>query len=329
MLIPLLFMGDVVGRLFREFAITLAVSILISLVVSLTLTPMMCARLLRHQHVSEQGWFIEQQRRDPRRHGRRLRRLLRSCSAIRRSRCVVAARHARADGGALRHRAQGVLPVQDTGAIQVITEAPQSVSFPAMAERQQALARLILEDEASPSLSSFIGIDGINATLNSGRMLITLMSREDARRRATEVIAAAAARGSQAVPGITLYMQPVQDLTIEDRVSRTQFQFTLEDPNADRAERVGAEADRSAEAARRNWPTSPATSRTAGCRPSSTSTATPPAALASASRRSTTRSTTLLASATSRRSYTQANQYRVVLEVGAACHLGPEALGAD
>jgi multidrug efflux pump len=230
-LIPLLFMADVVGRLFREFAITLAVSILISLVVSLTLTPMMSARLLRHMHAGEQGWFY------------------RKSGAV--LDWIVKA-YARQLEWVLGHQPltllvavatlgltawlyvlvpKGFFPVQDTGAIQAISEAPQSVSFAAMADRQQAAAKVILSEPDVTGLSSFIGVDGANATLNSGRMLITLAPTEERSRNATEIIASLRARLQQ-VPGITLYMQPVQDLTIEDRVSRTQFQFIMEDPDA-------------------------------------------------------------------------------------------------
>ncbi|HEY8550983.1 MAG TPA: efflux RND transporter permease subunit, partial [Vicinamibacterales bacterium] len=232
-LIPLLFMADVVGRLFREFAITLAVSIMISLVVSLTLTPMMSARLLKHQHESDQGRFYRWS-------GKVLDGLIH--------------RYAGALRWVLRHQPatlavaiatllltvalyilvpKGFFPVQDTGAIQVITEAPQSVSFSAMAERQQAAARAILEEPDVANLSSFIGVDGTNATLNSGRMLVTLVPHEQRSRTALEIIDSLRER-VRSVPGISVYFQPVQDLTIEDRVSRTQFQLTLEDPDADR-----------------------------------------------------------------------------------------------
>ena len=232
-LIPLLFMGDVVGRLFREFAITLAVAILISAVVSLTLTPMMCARLLRHTPESEQGWFY-------RRSGRFF--------------DAVIARYARMLDWVLERQAatllvaagtlvltvvlyvfvpKGFFPLQDTGVIQGVSEARQSISFAAMAERQQALAKVVLEDPAVASLSSFIGVDGVNTTLNSGRVLINLKPLEERRVHAVEVIRRLQQRLAK-VEGITLYMQPVQDLTIEDRISRTQYQFSVED--ADPAE---------------------------------------------------------------------------------------------
>jgi multidrug efflux pump len=231
-LIPLLFMGDVVGRLFREFAITLAVAILISAVVSLTLTPMMCAKLLKHTPEAEQGWFYRES-------GRLLER-------------VIARYGAMLDWVLDRQRAtlwvalgtlaltvllyvfvpKGFFPVQDTGVIQGISEAPQSISFSAMAERQRALARAVLEDPAVDSLSSFIGVDGINTTLNSGRVLINLKPLEERRVSAVEVIRRLQPRLAK-LEGIALYMQPVQDLTIEDRVSRTQFQFSVEDADPD------------------------------------------------------------------------------------------------
>jgi multidrug efflux pump len=232
-LIPLLFMADVVGRLFREFAITLAVSILISLVVSLTLTPMMSARLLRHQKDAEQGWFY-------RRTGAIIDRII---SAYGRQLAWVLQHQPATLLVALLTLAltvalyvvvpKGFFPVQDTGAIQAISEAPQSVSFSAMAERQREAARAILKEPDVTSLSSFIGVDGSNQTMNSGRMLITLAPHDRRTRTATEVIASLRQR-LQSVPGITLFLQPVQDLTIEDRVSRTQFQFIMEDPDADR-----------------------------------------------------------------------------------------------
>ncbi len=225
-LIPLLFMGDVVGRLFREFAITLAVSILISLVVSLTLTPMMCARMLSapqpHTGAEAHG-FLD---RVIARYGVALDWVLghqRATLAVTLGTLVLTA---------LLYLVvpKGFFPVQDNGAIQAITEAPQSISFAAMAERQQALGLKILEDPAVTSLSSFIGIDGSNATLNSGRMLINLKPPGQRRDSALAIIARLQA-AAQAVPGIQLYLQPVQELTIEDRVSRTQFQFMLSSPD--------------------------------------------------------------------------------------------------
>jgi multidrug efflux pump len=231
-LIPLLFMADVVGRLFREFAITLGITILISAAVSLTLTPMMCARLLRHTPPERQGRVYRWSER-----------------AFER----IIAEYGRTLGWVLDHERltllvalgtlaltillyivipKGFFPIQDTGVIQGISEAPQSVSFAAMAERQQSLAREILRDPAVDSLSAFIGIDGTNTTLNSGRILINLKPLRERRIGASDVIRRLQTRLAD-VHGITLFMQPVQDLTVEDRVSRTQFQYTLEDPNAD------------------------------------------------------------------------------------------------
>ncbi|NBG92111.1 MdtB/MuxB family multidrug efflux RND transporter permease subunit [Pseudomonas sp. 9.1(2019)] len=232
-LIPLLFMADVVGRLFREFAITLAVAILLSLVVSLTLTPMMCARLLKAEPKEEEqgrfyrasGAFID----------------------------WMIARYASMLQWVLKHQPltllvaigtlaltvvlymvvpKGFFPVQDTGVIQGISEAPQSISFSAMSQRQQELARIILQDPDVESLSSYIGVDGDNPTLNSGRMLINLKPHSERSESASQVIERLQPQLDQLV-GIRLYMQPVQDLTIEDRVSRTQYQFSLSSPDAE------------------------------------------------------------------------------------------------
>jgi multidrug efflux pump len=226
-LIPLLFMGDVVGRIFREFAVTLAVAILISAFVSLTLTPMMCARLLRHAPEREQGRFYRATGRmfDTviERYGRMLDWVLARQGAT----LVVAVATLVLTAALYLVVPKGFFPVQDTGVIQGISEAPQSVSFGAMAERQQALAKVILQDPAVESLSSFIGVDGTNATLNSGRMLINLKPLAVRRTHASDVIRRLGPELAK-VPGITLYMQPVQDLTVEDRISRTQYQFTLE-----------------------------------------------------------------------------------------------------
>ena len=229
-LIPLLFMGDVVGRLFREFAITLAVAILISAVVSLTLTPMMCAKLLRHAPIEKGGpsaragfldgliarygvmlnWVLDRQ----------FATLLVAVATL----VLAVALYVIVP--------KGFFPVQDTGMIQGMTQAPQSISFAAMAERQRALAEIVLKDSAVESLSSFIGVDGTNATLNSGRMLINLKPKSvrnidtaDVVRRLQDSLAK--------VQGMEMFMQPVQDLTIETRVSNTQYQFSLEDANPD------------------------------------------------------------------------------------------------
>jgi len=232
-LIPLLFMREVVGRLFREFAVTLAVSIVISAIVSLTLTPMMCGRLLKiHDPAAEAPW---------------LRRVGAAFDSL-------AAAYGRWLKVVLQYRRttlwvavgtlvltillyilvpKGFFPIQDTGALQGLTDAPQSISFAAMAERQQALAEALLADPAVESISSIIGVDGVNATLNSGRLQIQLKPHGE---RSSDLVGLMAELSQRAakVTGITLYLQPIQDLTIEDRVSRTQYQFTLED--ADGAE---------------------------------------------------------------------------------------------
>ncbi len=230
-LIPLLFMGDVVGRLFREFAITLAVSILISAVVSLTLTPMMCAKLLHHTPPEKQGrfyrWSGDVFERTIAGYGRMLNWVLDRQAAT----LVVALLTLVLTVVLYIVIPKGFFPIQDTGAIQGISEAPQSISFAAMAERQQALAKVVLEDPAVESLTSFIGVDGTNATLNSGRMLINLKPRSERRASATQIIRRLQRKLAD-VDGISLYMQPVQDLTIEARVSRTQYQFTVEDVDA-------------------------------------------------------------------------------------------------
>ena len=229
-LIPVLFMGEVVGRLFREFAITLGVTILISAVVSLTLTPMMCARLLKHTPEAEQSRiFLASQRGYDRIiefYATTLRWVLKHQTGT----LLVAV-------GTLVMTVllyivvpKGFFPVQDTGIILGISEAPQSISFPAMAERQQALAREILKDPAVASLSTFIGVDGTNTSLNSGRVLINLKPLAERRIDASEIIRRLQPRLDQ-LEGIRLFMQPVQDLTVEDRVSRTQYQYSLEDPD--------------------------------------------------------------------------------------------------
>ena len=229
-LIPLLFMGDIVGRLFREFAITLSVTILVSAVVSLTLTPMMCSRLLKSTHGRKPSRFYVVSERAFESiiafYGRTLKWVLKRQTAT----LVVAA-------GTLVLTIilyvivpKGFFPVQDTGIIQGISEATQSISFTAMSERQQELTHAILQDPAVESLSSFIGIDGTNTTLNSGRIQINLKPLEDRKINASAVIRRLQSK-LEKIDGITLYMQPVQDLTVEDRVSRTQYQYTLEDPN--------------------------------------------------------------------------------------------------
>jgi multidrug efflux pump len=231
-LIPLLFMGDVVGRLFREFAITLAVAILISAVVSLTLTPMMCAKLLKHTPEGEQGWFYRESGRFLERVIARYGEMLDWVLDRQRATLWVAIGTLALTVLLYVFVPKGFFPVQDTGVIQGISEAPQSISFAAMAERQRAVARVVLDDPAVESLSSFIGVDGINTTLNSGRVLINLKPLSERRVNATDVIRRLQPKLAK-VEGISLYMQPVQDLTIEDRVSRTQYQFSVEDADPD------------------------------------------------------------------------------------------------
>jgi multidrug efflux pump len=232
-LIPLLFMADVVGRLFREFAITLAVAILISLVVSLTLTPMMCAKLLKREPKAEEqsrfyrtsgawiDWLIAA-------YGRKLRWVLKHQPLT----LLVAIATLGLTVFLYLIVPKGFFPVQDTGVIQGISEAPQSVSFAAMSLRQQSLAKVILQDPAVASLSSYIGVDGDNATLNSGRMLINLKPHNERDLTATQIIQRLQPELDK-LSGIRLFMQPVQDLTIEDRVSRTQYQFSMSSPDAD------------------------------------------------------------------------------------------------
>ena len=227
-LIPLLFMGDVVGRLFREFSITLAVAILISALVSLTLTPMMCTKLLRHVPASERSWFYNTVGRwiDDMTsfYGRMLTHVLNYQWLV----LIVAVATLFITIALYVIVPKGFFPIQDTGVIQGVTEAPQSISFSAMAERQQAIADVILKDPAVESLSSFIGVDGINTTLNSGRMLINLKPKAKRSLDMKGVIESLQTKLAE-VSGIKLYMQPVQDLTIENHVSRSQYQFMMED----------------------------------------------------------------------------------------------------
>jgi len=323
-LIPLLFMGDVVGRLFREFAITLAVSILISAFVSLTLTPMMSARFLRHTAKEQQSTFY-------RRSGELFERVIERYGQMlnwvldrQRATLIVAVLTLILTIVLYIVIPKGFFPVQDTGAIQGITEAPQSISFAAMAERQQAVARVVLDDPAVESLSSFIGVDGTNTTLNSGRMLINLKPLAQRDARAADVIRRLQDKLAQ-VEGITLYMQPVQDLTIEDRVSRTQYQFTLEDPNQDelnsattrlveRLRRIPILADVASDLQTQGLQVYVDIDRATAARYGIT-----PAAVDNA-----------LYNAFGQRLvstiFTQTNQYRVVLEAAPTFQLGPEAL---
>ena len=230
-LIPLLFMGDVVGRLFREFAVTLSVTILVSAIVSLTLTPMMCSRLLKHKPEAERGRLFRASERVYESiihfYGRTLTFILRHQWET----LVVAIATLVATILLYIYIPKGFFPVQDTGVILGVSEAPQSISFPLMSKRQQELVDVILKDPAVESLSSFIGIDGTNTTMNSGRIQINLKPIEERKTSASDVIRRLQPK-LDAVYGITLFMQPVQDLTVEDRVSRTQFQYSLEDPNS-------------------------------------------------------------------------------------------------
>jgi len=230
-LIPLLFMGDIVGRLFREFAVTLSVTILISAFVSLTLTPMMCARLLRHKEPSEQRRFYRVSERWFKKvidfYGRTLTWVLRHQTET----LIVAVATLVTTVLLYIVIPKGFFPVQDTGVILGISEASQTASFNRMADRQQALARAILKDPAVASLSSFIGIDGTNTTMNSGRIQINLKPLRERKADAGEIIRRLQPE-LEKIEGITLFLQPVQDLTVEDRVSRTQFQYSLEDPDA-------------------------------------------------------------------------------------------------
>ena len=227
-LIPLLFMGDIVGRLFREFAVTLAVTILVSAVVSLTLTPMMAAKLLKHTPESEQGWFYRK-----------------SEDFFE----YVIAKYGTGVRWVLRHQVltllvtlatfgltlylymivpKGFFPVQDTGVLLAITEGAETASFTAMSDRQQALAEVILNDPDVESLSSFIGIDAQNSTMNSGRIQINLKDRDNRKATASDVIRRLQPELAQ-VDGIKAYLQPLQDLTVEDRISRTEYQYSVED----------------------------------------------------------------------------------------------------
>jgi multidrug efflux pump len=229
-LIPLLFMADIVGRLFREFAVTLAVTIILSAFVSLTLTPMMAARILRHHPESEQGRFyrwsewcfvktIEQ-------YGKMVRVVLRHQPLT----LLVAVGTLALTVYLYIIVPKGFFPVQDTGVLLGITQAPETVSFQAMGARQQELANVILQDPAVENLSSFIGVDGTNTTPNSGRIQITLKPLKDRDASALEVIRRLQPKVDQ-ISGIRLYLQPIQDLTVEDRISRTQYQYALDAPD--------------------------------------------------------------------------------------------------
>jgi multidrug efflux pump len=230
-LIPLLFMGDIVGRLFREFAVTLSVTILVSAAVSLSLTPMMCAKLLKHRKEGEKGRFYDITENYYNRvialYGRTVKWVLRHQTAT----LLVTFGTLVLTLALYVVVPKGFFPVQDTGVILGVSQAPDSVSFDAMARRQQELAKVILQDKDVESLSSFIGVDGTNTTPNAGRIQINLKSRDERSDDASAIIRRLQPALAK-VDGITLYMQPVQDLTVEDRVSRTQFQYSIEDADA-------------------------------------------------------------------------------------------------
>ena len=231
-LIPLLFMGDVVGRLFREFAVTLAVTIVISAVVSLTLTPMMAARTLRHNPENQQTRFYRASEHAFERmiafYGRTLKFVLRFQTIT----LLVAAATLALTIFLYIIIPKGFFPVQDTGVIQGISQAPQTISFSAMVREHEDLTKVILTDPAVQSLTSFIGADGTNTTLNSGRFSINLKPLSDRDLSASDVIRRLQGK-LQSVKGVQLFMQPVQNITVDDRVSRTQYQYTLEDPSSD------------------------------------------------------------------------------------------------
>jgi multidrug efflux pump subunit AcrB len=243
-LIPLLFMGDVAGRLFRQFAVTLAVTIVFSAFVSLTLTPMMSARILKHQPVSQQGWFYKKSEKVFEDiiafYGRTLKWVLGYQTIT----LLVAVATLVLTVFLYIEIPKGFFPTQDTGIIQGITQASPSTSFTEMAQRQQEIAKVLLADPAVAGISSFIGADGTNTTLNSGRIQINLKAlgsgKDERDLSATEVIDRLSPK-LEKVPGIKLYMQPVQDLTVDDMVSRTEYQYTLEDPNQQELNQVSAQ----------------------------------------------------------------------------------------
>jgi multidrug efflux pump len=316
-LIPLLFMEDVVGRLFREFAITLAVSILLSGVISLTLTPMMCAKILRPAAEKKTVRYFD---RITAGYGRMLTRVLNHQGLT----LLVVLATLALTVFLYVIVPKGFFPVQDTGMIQGISEAPQTVSFEAMARRQQALAEVVLADPAVDNLSSFIGVDGANPTLNSGRFLITLKPLAERGVNASEVIRRLQAKLNE-VPGITLYLQPVQDMTIENRVSRTQYQFTLEavDPGelnrwtrrlVEQLSRQPALADVTSDVQDRGLQVFVSIDRDSASRLGVTTEAIDSALYNAFGQR-------LIST-----SFTQSNQYRVVLEVQPEFQQGPAAL---
>ncbi|MBN8481572.1 MAG: multidrug efflux RND transporter permease subunit [Xanthomonadales bacterium] len=325
-LIPLLFMGDVVGRLFHEFAITLAVAIAISLVVSLTLTPMLCARFLsagRDHGVADAA---------DGRHGDVFDRLIAGYdraldwTLARQPLMLVATLATLALTAALYLAVpKGFFPVQDAGLIQGISEAPASVSFQAMAERQHALAEALLQDTDVASLSSFIGVDGSNPTLNTGRLLIELKPHADRDTGAVGIIARLQQRAAK-VAGITLYLQPVQELGIEDRVSRGQYQFALTSPDEDllaewtprlieHLRQAPALADVAGDLQQEGLQAFVDIDRDAAARLGIQASAIAEALYDAFGQRQIS---TI---------FTHANQYRVVLEADAQYQIGPEAIG--
>ncbi len=253
-LIPLLFMGDIAGRLFRQFAVTLAVTIILSAFVSLTLTPMMSARLLRYTPPEEQGRFYRISERAFEKiiafYGRTLKFVLRYQTIT----LLIAAATLVLTAILYITIPKGFFPTQDTGIIQGISQASAATSFASMTHMQQELAKVLLADPAVESISSFIGADGTNTTLNSGRIQINLKPLDQRGVSATEVIQRLGPK-LEKVEGIKLYMQPVQDLTVDDSVSRTEYQYTLEDPNQNelnaRSARLDVETEGAAATGRR------------------------------------------------------------------------------
>ncbi|WP_295954164.1 MdtB/MuxB family multidrug efflux RND transporter permease subunit [Rhodoferax sp.] len=323
-LIPLLFMGDVVGRLFHEFAITLAVSILISAVVSLSFTPMLCARLLKHTPEESHGRIYQATGTffDSliRRYGVALDWVL----ARQAGTLLVFGLTVVLTGWLYFVVPKGFFPLQDTGVIQAMTETAQSSSFAAMADRQQALAAVILQDSAVQSVSSFIGVDGVNTTLNQGRILINLKPKA-ARDASASTILRRLSDASRKVSGIEVYMQPVQDLTIEDRISKTQYQFLLSSPNFDELNTGAAAllerlrslpqlADVGSDVQDKGLQAYVEIDRIAAGQLGVTVAAIDTALYNAFGQR-------LISTI-----YTQSNQYRVVLEVGPHDRLGPQAL---
>ena len=230
-LIPLLFMADIVGRLFREFAVTLAVTIIFSAFVSLTLTPMMAARILRHHPEAEQGRFYRWSEwcfvKTIELYGKMVRVVLRHQPMT----LLVAVGTLALTIYLYIVVPKGFFPVQDTGSILGISQAPETVSFLAMSERQQELVKVIRQDPAVENLTSFIGADGVNTTMNSGRIQITLKPLEERADVSAVDVIRRLQQKLQQVAGIELFMQPVQDLTVEDRISRTQYQYALDAPD--------------------------------------------------------------------------------------------------